>query len=317
MISQLGREQQAALVASALQRMQTILSDLVPEWRSLGVPSEAVIEKYREAARGGSPGPVAWDVDGDGEGGDGTFLQEMLDAATELFGTANQGLQDFDQRACATILSAAEELAEAADTWAAADDAPQSVQIDSGTPLGVEIERQKQGADAQSLISEGRSVPELLETLLADARRSGDAEAARLRALHRESPPKTVGSETVGPTRQDLLMGVLRQLKPKDWAGVESCARRLDRPAALAAARLAMKQIGVHASHELLRAASTSLGLEEGSPVWEVTSRALVAAAAWDGLPTEPRQKLVECLLQHHEVLVAVSKSSRTSSLGM
>ena len=102
-------------------------------------------------------------------------------------------------------------------------------------------------------------------------------------------------------------MGVLGHLKAKDWEAVEECARRLDRPAALAAARPAMKEFGIHASHELLRAASTSLGLKEGSPVWEVASRALLAAAAWDRLSSEQRGKLFECFRQYPEVAELLS----------
>lgn len=41
----------------------------------------------------------------------------------------------------------------------------------------------------------------------------------------------------MGSSKQSLLLGVLGQLKAKDWEEVETCARRLDRPAAIAAAR--------------------------------------------------------------------------------
>jgi len=303
MISKLGSQQRAAVVASALRRMHTLLSDLVPEWRGLGVPAEAVIEKYREAARGRTAGSVEWAAQADAEGRDGTYLQEMLDSALELFETANQSLQHLDEQGSAMVLLSAEELAEAADTWAGSGDPPESVQIDPGTPRTGATERVKQAADVRRLISEsGSSVAEVVETLLAAAKRSGVAEADRLRAMHREPPKRAASSATVGSTKQDQLMGALAHLKAQDWEAVEECARRSDRPAALAAARAAMKEVGIHASHELLRAARTSRGVKEGSPVWEVASRALLAAAAWDRLSREQRAKLFECFRPFPEV---------------
>jgi len=307
-IRRLGPRQRAALIAGALQRMEAMLADLVEDWPASGVPARDIIEQYGQAAQGGAAAPVRWDVKTDQNENGATYMDEMLHAAVEFFGTANQGLADLDGRSCALTLAAAEELAEAADTWAAPDELHESVRLDSGTQHTVEAERAKQLADVQRLTpNEGSESAQALSVVLNDAMRSGSAEATRLRELHARSPTGGARFMAVMSMKENLLLDMLGQFTAADWAVVESCARRLDRPRALAAARLAMKEIGVHASHELLRTASTSLGLKEGGPAWEVASRALLAAAAWDRLPDEPRRELVRCFLDHPKLAAIIS----------
>jgi hypothetical protein len=307
-LRRLGPRQRAALIAGALQRMDAMLAELVEDWPGSRVPARDIIEQYGQAARGGAASPVRWDMNASQNGNGPTYLDEMLNAATEFFGTANQSLADLDARSCQLTLAAAEELAEAANTWATSDELHESVGIDSSASQTLQAERGQQFADVQKLTAnEGTDLAQALAVVLKDAARSGSLEAARLRKVHRKPTSGGAPAMAVASMKEKLLLDTLSRFTGADWALVESCARRLDRPHALAAARLAMKEIGVHPSHELLRAASMSLGLPEGSLVWEVASRALLGAAAWDKLPDEPRRELVRCFIDDPQVAAIVS----------
>ena len=62
-----------------------------------------------------------------------------------------------------------------------------------------------------------------------------------------------------------------------------------------------MKAIGIDESHDLLLGARSAIPYP-GETAWDVVTRAIIGAAAWDKLDNEITQRLMECLVQHEHV---------------
>lgn len=66
--------------------------------------------------------------------------------------------------------------------------------------------------------------------------------------------------------------------------------------------RLCATVAGIDKSHDLLLEISATLGLTEREPTWDIVSRALVGAAAWDELDAATRDRLMQCLSDNNHV---------------
>jgi len=295
----LSTSSQVTVALAALTRMSGLLDPIGLPWKSLRVPDDAILDRYQVAVEGGHGEPVSWSGLEAAASKVDTPVGEVVESGLELFEIANERLAGFNQTACLAVLDAALELAEAAANWTRKDTAHDSfVSVDQGDPLPVDRERDHQVNDAELLqesiaLDERAAITETLDR----ARQIRHHYAAVIRVSGPRPLEIAHGRNGNATPRSNSLLAVLARLTGDDWRSVTRCAATVDRNAALEAARVAMRVIGVHASHELLRA-TTALGLAERSPAWDIASRALLAADAWDRLDKDARKLLIACLLQ-------------------
>jgi hypothetical protein len=204
---------------------------------------------------------------------------------------------------CKETLLAAEELVEALDHAASSGSRNDGgVALDTGVYELAASERKT--AHAQSKKISGvpdEHLARLLPELIEQSHRIGLGYLKTLRSVGPVNLAKTRGPTGSSGTRPAQLIDALKAFSKEDWDAVESCARKLDRPSALAAGRQAMKAIGIDESHEVLEGARSTIPFP-GETAWEPAVRAILGAAAWDKLDNRARRLVTECFVRHERI---------------
>ncbi|TME50468.1 MAG: hypothetical protein E6I60_11920 [Chloroflexi bacterium] len=289
---------QAALVASTLTRVAPIVDELERVWPTLRIPTSAIIDQYVQIAQELTPKHVDWEVENPPEPPES--LRDLVDSCVETFALATPVVGSSDYR---ELLLAAEELVEALDHAASSGTAnDHGVAIDSGIYELATTERNIALSQWERISREAdERLARLLPELIEESHRIGLAYMETFRSIGPLNAAKARGPTLASGTRPAQLIDALKTFSKEDWDAVEPCARKLDRPSALAAGRQAMKAIGIDESHELLEGARATIPFP-GETAWELVVRAILGAASWDRLDNEARQLVMECLVRQERI---------------
>ena len=285
----------AAATLATLLRVRSSVAEVVSlhvDW-----PVDEIIERYNRKALGQQEHSVEWaplePIDDDIQGRQSDLTLALL----EFLVAANSALSRLTGDACQTVLDAALEVIEA---LANTDDSTEGVGVDSGDPIQVTAERAHQQADLDAL----RSRRDLaVREVLGRAKLAARSPGGESRSVNR-----IMGTR---PTtrRMDRSVQLLQTLGALDHvarSAIVMCAATSNPAIVLASARSAMKALGVNRSHELLKATARVMGTDDSGPLWETSSRAVMAAEAWDELGKSDRDELMRCLIEIPTVAAVV-----------
>ena len=301
-LQHLSRRGRAALVASALTRVAPLVDELQHVWPALSIPTAKIIEQYVRTAVGLPVERLAWALN-DERSPPPESISDLIESSLEIFALATEGAPTVQSSRCQETLLAIEELLEALDNGAGADPSAETiVGLDEGTPQIVISERRKRGSELDKIFARpDEALSTLLPSMIKESEQVGLGYLGILKRVVTASLTESTrtGSER---NRPGQLLQTLKGFSKRDWEAVESCASQVDRPRALAAMRDALKVAGIDKSHDLLLEITSKLGLIERGPSWDIASRALLGAAAWDELDAATRDRLMQCLSDNNHV---------------